>query len=139
MVGLDDLKGLFQPIRFLVPSDRTRGDGHKVKHRRFPLSIRKHFFPVRVTEHWHRLLREVGQMVTHDLSLPTYPSDCVASASARSHSLKVKQLLDYLKCAGNISSNSLPDEETYVEYVKWSERGWPEGLGISALHAFADS
>ncbi|KAK4816073.1 hypothetical protein QYF61_011297, partial [Mycteria americana] len=33
--------------------------GHTVKHRRFPLNIRKHFFTVRVTEHWHRLPREV--------------------------------------------------------------------------------
>jgi len=43
----------------VVPSDRIRGDGHKVKHRRCLLNIRKHFFPVRVVEHWHRLPREV--------------------------------------------------------------------------------
>ena len=43
----------------MVPSDRTRGSGHKLKHRRFPLNIRKHFLPVRVTQHWHRLSGEV--------------------------------------------------------------------------------
>ena len=42
----------------MVCSDTTRGDGHKLKHRWFPLNMRKHFFTVRVTEHWHRLPRE---------------------------------------------------------------------------------
>jgi len=42
----------------VVPCAWTRDNGHKLKHRRFPLSIRKYFFTVWVTEHWQRLSRE---------------------------------------------------------------------------------
>ncbi|KFV88487.1 hypothetical protein N308_06475, partial [Struthio camelus australis] len=34
-------------------------NGQKLKQRQFHLHMRKNFFPVGVTEHWHRLPREV--------------------------------------------------------------------------------
>jgi len=43
----------------VVPRDRTRGNGHKLKLKKFHLNMRKNFFPLRVMEPWNRLPREV--------------------------------------------------------------------------------
>ena len=43
----------------VVPSNRSRGNGHKLKHRKFHLNMRKNFLTLRVTEHWNRLPRGV--------------------------------------------------------------------------------
>lgn len=44
----------------VVPSGRTKGNGHKETHGKCPLSIRKHFFIMRVAEHWVQLTQRDG-------------------------------------------------------------------------------
>jgi len=49
----------------VVPSGNTRGNGHTLKQRRFPLNIRKDFFMVRVTKHC--LPREVVESASVEI------------------------------------------------------------------------
>lgn len=51
-----------------VPSDRTRGNGHKLKHRE-KQSLQ------RVAEHWNKLFTEMTMSTTEDIQNPTgqYP------------------------------------------------------------------
>jgi len=44
---------------FSGAQQQDKGQWAQLKHREFRLNMRKNFFPLRVTEHWNRLPREV--------------------------------------------------------------------------------
>jgi len=54
----------------VVPSDRTKGYGHKLEHKKFHMSMRKKILTLRVKEHWNRLPRVVLESPSLEISNP---------------------------------------------------------------------
>jgi len=54
----------------VVPSNRTRGNGHKLKQKKFHLNMRKNLFPLRVTEPWNRLPSKVVESPALEIFKP---------------------------------------------------------------------
>jgi len=77
----------------VVPSDKTRGNGHTLKHRRLLLNIRRHYFTVAVTEHWHRLPRVVevespsSEIFKNHLDNKAYPGPLAVGSHASGRGL----------------------------------------------------
>ena len=42
----------------VISTERTRGNEHKLKYKKFNLNLRKNIFTVRMVEHWSRFPRE---------------------------------------------------------------------------------
>ena len=80
MMGYKHLKGGCKGGRArlfpVVSAGRAKGKGHKLSHRSFQLNNSKRFLTVSVTEHWHRLPREVVQspILGHLHKLPGHGS-----------------------------------------------------------------
>jgi len=62
----------------VVPIERTRVNGHKLRHRKFYLNIRKNIFTMRRTKNWNIVPREVVESRSLEIfktQLDTAPSN----------------------------------------------------------------
>ncbi|PKU42973.1 hypothetical protein llap_6734 [Limosa lapponica baueri] len=60
----------------VVPSGRTRGNGHKLEYKKFHLNTKRNFFTLRVAEHWDRLPRGVVECLLWRHSKPAWTCSC---------------------------------------------------------------
>ena len=51
----------------VLPTDRKIGSGHELEDKKFCMHVRNNFFTATVTEHWHRLLRDVVESASMEI------------------------------------------------------------------------
>jgi len=100
--------------------------GRTLKHRGFPLNVRKRFFSVRVTERWHRLLREVVESPSVEIL-----KSCLETVLGNQLWVALLEQGGWTRC----SQRSLPTSAVlwFCEILSLSSKYW---YCVSKQHSF---
>jgi len=97
----------------VVCSNRTRGSGHKLEHRKLHTTTRKTFFTMRAMEHWNRLPRVAVESHPLFKIFKTHP-DVVLSVG-----ISFSRGLNLLTSRGPFQSQQFCDSTWFLFAQKW--------------------